>query len=73
MISHKTHAILLIIVVLIIISINSMACDIRELCDFQYKLSVDSQLQLTDELTEPNRIEHNSQIIVIPATELVNL
>jgi hypothetical protein len=47
--------------ILIISSIN-MGCDICDICDIFPKVHGNIELQFTEELTEPNQIEHNSQI-----------
>jgi len=56
--------IMMIITILIISSIN-MACEIGELRELRFNLPYHKGLQLTDNLTDPNRIEHNSQITPI--------
>ena len=51
----------IIMIILIISSIN-IACEIGELRELRFNVPWHKGLELTDKLTDPNEIEHNSQI-----------
>ena len=52
-------------ILFIYISISSIACEMCELCEIFPKLSGSIEIQLTEELTEPNNISHISQDPII--------
>lgn len=60
----KTSSIILIII-FILINISSMACEMCEMCEIFPKLRGSIQLELTEDLTDPNSNSHNSQNKVI--------
>jgi hypothetical protein len=59
--SHISQRIFTISMILIIISIISICCDLRELRDFRFIFKRDKSLQVTAILTEPNIPESYSQ------------
>lgn len=65
-ISHISQPLILLLVLLIYISNISMGCEIGELRDLKLKIPCYKGLELTDNLTDPNDISHNSQIIIDP-------
>jgi len=62
---------LIILIFLFNISIISMSCYLCDLCDMLPKVRGSIELQLTEELTEPNNISHKPQDTVIIHPELL--
>lgn len=72
-VSHKVFSYIMMIIVYIIISNSNMACEMCELCEIFPKFRGSIELELTEELTEPNTISHNSQEPPIILNDLLHL
>ena len=57
----RTTTVMMIIYLIIISNIN-MGCEMCYLCEFLPKVRGKLELELTEDVTEPNQIEQNSQI-----------
>lgn len=59
--SHISQAILLLLGLIIFSSIINMGCEMCDIREFFFKSRMDMELQFTDDLTDPNIIQHKSQ------------
>jgi len=70
-ISQKSQAILLLLGILVYSSSSNMGCEMCDICEIFPKVRGSIELQLTDNLTDPNSISQISQPEVIISPDLL--